>query len=72
MMIKAHGFSLIELSVVLVMISLATAIVMPNLTLPILTGQDAIQYKKRIEKSIPKEDNFLPLVTLYLTENTNK
>ena len=48
------------------------AIVMPNLTPPILTGNDAIEYKKRIENEIPKEDQFLPLMTLYLTENTNK
>ena len=48
------------------------AIVMPNLTPPILTGNDAIKYKKRIENKIPKEDKFLPLMTLYLTENTNK
>ena len=48
------------------------AIVMPNLTPPILTGNDAIKYKKRIENEIPKEDEFLPLMTLYLTENTNK
>ena len=48
------------------------AIVMPNLTPPILTGNDAIEYKKRIENEIPKEDEFLPLMTLYLTENTNK
>ena len=48
------------------------AIVMPNLTPPILTGQDAIKYKNRIEKAIPKEDKFLPLMTLYLTENTNE
>ena len=48
------------------------AIVMPNLTPPILTGNDAIKYKKRIENQIPKEDKFLPLMTLYLTENTNK
>ena len=47
------------------------AIVMPNLNPPILTGQDAIEYKKKIERSIPQEDNFLPLMTLYLTENTN-
>ena len=48
------------------------AIVMPNLTPPILTGNDAIEYKKRIENKIPKDDEFLPLMTLYLTENTNK
>ena len=48
------------------------AIVMPNLTPPILTGKDAVEYKKRIEKTIPKKDAFLPLMTLYLTEKTNK
>tara|TARA_B110000027_G_scaffold23031_1_gene24918 strand:- start:11796 stop:12836 length:1041 start_codon:yes stop_codon:yes gene_type:complete len=48
------------------------AIIMPNLTPPILTGNDAIEYKKRIENQIPKKDKFLPLMTLYLTENTNK
>ena len=48
------------------------AIVMPNLTPPILTANNAIEYKKRIENSIPEKDDFLPLMTLYLTENTNK
>ncbi|MDA9170446.1 dihydroorotase [Alphaproteobacteria bacterium] len=47
------------------------AIVMPNLTPPVLTGSNAIAYKKRIEKAIPKKDKFLPLMTLYLTENTD-
>jgi len=48
------------------------AIVMPNLVSPILKGNDAVQYRKRIIKAIPKKDSFLPLMTLYLTENTNK
>ena len=48
------------------------AIVMPNLIPPILTGKNAIEYKNRIEKAIPKEDKFLPLMTLYLTESTDK
>jgi dihydroorotase len=48
------------------------AIVMPNLVPPVLNSHDAIQYKKRIENAIPKKDSFLPLMTLYLTENTNK
>ncbi|MDC0092731.1 dihydroorotase [Alphaproteobacteria bacterium] len=50
----------------------ARAIIMPNLTPPILNGDQASEYKIRIENAIPKEDNFLPLMTLYLTENTNK
>ena len=48
------------------------AIVMPNLIPPILTGSDAIKYQTRIEKAIPKENKFIPLMTIYLTENTNK
>ena len=48
------------------------AIVMPNLSPPILNGEDAKKYKVRIQKSIPKNVNFLPLMTIYLTEKTNK
>jgi dihydroorotase len=48
------------------------AIVMPNLVPPILRGNDAHKYKKRIQKAIPKNNNFTPLMSLYLTENTNK
>jgi dihydroorotase len=48
------------------------AIIMPNLLPPILNGKQAIEYKKRILASIPKSDSFLPLMTIYLTENTNK
>ena len=50
----------------------ARAIVMPNLIPPIVNGQQAIQYKTRIEKVIPKRDNFVPLMTIYLTEKTKK
>ena len=50
----------------------ARSIVMPNLVPPILNAEQAIKYKKRIEKSIPKSDNFNPLMTIYLTEETNK
>ena len=45
---------------------------MPNLTPPILNGKQAVEYKERIIKSIPKTHNFEPLMTIYLTENTNK
>ena len=48
------------------------ALVMPNLTPPILKGEDAQNYKQRIKNAIPKKDNFVPLMTLYLTENTKK
>ncbi len=44
------------------------AIVMPNLKQPICTTQEARDYKARILKHIPKESNFTPLMTSYLTE----
>lgn len=50
----------------------ARAIVMPNLIPPILNGIQANKYKKRIENAVPKNDYFQPLMTLYLTENTDK
>ena len=50
----------------------ARSIVMPNLVPPILNAKQAIEYKKRIEKVIPTTDNFEPLMTIYLTEETNK
>ena len=50
----------------------ARGIIMPNVVPPILNGHDALEYKKRIEKAIPKNDNFTPLMALYLTESTNK
>ena len=50
----------------------ARSIVMPNLVPPILNANQAIEYKKRIEKAIPSTDNFKPLMTIYLTEETNK
>ena len=48
------------------------SIVMPNLIPPILNAKQAIDYKKRIEKAIPSTDKFEPLMTIYLTEETNK
>tara|TARA_B100001057_G_C22843591_1_gene948105 strand:+ start:33 stop:1073 length:1041 start_codon:yes stop_codon:yes gene_type:complete len=50
----------------------ARSIVMPNLIPPILNAKQAIEYKKRIEKAIPPTDSFEPLMTIYLTEQTNK
>src|SRR6056300_900185 len=50
----------------------ARSIVMPNLVPPILNAEQANEYKKRIEKAIPPKDNFEPLMTIYLTEETNK
>ena len=50
----------------------ARSIVMPNLTPPILNGKQAIEYKERIKKCVPKTHDFEPLMTIYLTENTDK
>ena len=50
----------------------ARSIVMPNLIPPILNAKQAIEYKKRIKKAIPPTDNFEPLMTVYLTEQTNE
>ncbi|MDB2478695.1 dihydroorotase [Alphaproteobacteria bacterium] len=50
----------------------ARSIVMPNLVPPILNAKQAIEYKQRIEKAIPAKDNFKPLMTIYLTEETNR
>ena len=50
----------------------ARSIVMPNLIPPILNAKQAIDYKQRIEKVIPSKDSFEPLMTIYLTEETNK
>jgi prepilin-type N-terminal cleavage/methylation domain-containing protein len=51
MMTKAHGFSLIELSVVLVMISLATAIVMPNLSSAYRSFQNRSQLNEMVMRA---------------------
>jgi dihydroorotase len=48
------------------------SIIMPNLVPPILKGCDAVKYKERIQNAIPKKNHFHPLMTIYLTENTNK
>ena len=50
----------------------ARAIVMPNLIPPIVTETQAIEYKKRIKKAIPKTDKFKPFMTIYLTETVNR
>ncbi len=49
----------------------ARAIIMPNLVPPVVTTQDATAYRERIMKALPNGMNFTPLMTLYLTENTD-
>ena len=47
------------------------AIIMPNLVPPVLTSVDAAAYKARIMAAMPDGVGFTPLMTLYLTENTD-
>ncbi|MBT9382484.1 dihydroorotase [Pseudooceanicola sp. CBS1P-1] len=49
----------------------ARAIVMPNLVPPVVTGADAAAYRDRILKALPEGGTFEPLMTLYLTEDTD-
>ena len=46
------------------------AIIMPNLRLPVTTIAMAINYHQRILEALPDDNNFQPLMTLYLTDNT--
>jgi dihydroorotase len=48
----------------------ARAIVMPNLVPPVVTGRDAAEYRDRILAAKPPGSKFRPLMTLYLTEDT--
>ena len=47
----------------------ARSIIMPNLIPPILNAKQAIKYKKKIEKAIPKGDKFTPFMTIYLMQS---
>ena len=47
------------------------AIVMPNLAPPVVNTQMALAYKERILAAVPAGQNFSPLMTLYLTDNTS-
>jgi dihydroorotase len=46
------------------------AIVMPNLKPPITTTAAAVGYRDRIIAAVPASEQFKPLMTLYLTDNT--
>ena len=49
----------------------ARAIIMPNLVPPVVTAADARAYRDRISAARPEGSNFTPLMTLYLTEDTD-
>ena len=48
----------------------ARAIAMPNLKPPVVTVKDAAAYRERILAALPKQADFEPLMTLYLTDET--
>ena len=49
----------------------ARAIIMPNLRPPVTTAALAGAYRQRITSALPTGAKFEPLMTLYLTDNTN-
>ncbi|KIC48543.1 dihydroorotase [Tateyamaria sp. ANG-S1] len=49
----------------------ARAIIMPNLVPPVVTGTQAAAYRDRILAALPDGMTFEPLMTLYLTEDTD-
>ena len=49
----------------------ARAIIMPNLVPPVVTGAQAVAYRDRILAALPEGAAFEPLMTLYLTEDTD-
>ncbi|QGX98060.1 dihydroorotase [Roseovarius faecimaris] len=49
----------------------ARAIIMPNLVPPVVTGAEAAAYRDRIMAALPEGHSFTPLMTLYLTEDTD-
>ncbi|WP_227270269.1 dihydroorotase [Roseobacter weihaiensis] len=49
----------------------ARAIIMPNLVPPVVTFAQARAYHARILDALPQDADFTPLMTLYLTEDTD-
>lgn len=47
------------------------AVIMPNLRPPITTIDEAEAYRRRIMQSLREQENFTPLMTLYLTDSTS-
>jgi dihydroorotase len=47
------------------------AILMPNLVPPVLTTADAVAYRERVVAALPKGSRFTPLMTCYLTDETD-
>ena len=49
----------------------ARAVVMPNLKPPVMTSGDAAAYRERIMRALPEHTAFTPLMTAYLSDQTN-
>ncbi|HZF46922.1 MAG TPA: dihydroorotase [Sphingomonadaceae bacterium] len=49
----------------------ARAIVMPNLTPPVVDVAEAVAYRERILAALPEGTDFTPLMTAYLTDDTH-
>ena len=47
------------------------ALVMPNLTPPVATVEQAMDYRRRILESLPENSSFDPRMSLYLTDHTS-
>src|SRR5947208_7292205 len=47
------------------------AILMPNLIPPVATSKDALAYRERVMAALPKGSSFKPLLTCYLTDDTD-
>eukprot|EP00929_Paragymnodinium_shiwhaense_P041785 TRINITY_DN21700_c0_g1_i1.p1 TRINITY_DN21700_c0_g1~~TRINITY_DN21700_c0_g1_i1.p1 ORF type:complete len:362 (-),score=92.32 TRINITY_DN21700_c0_g1_i1:181-1266(-) len=63
----------LELTVPTAARSFARCLIMPNLVPPVTTTEAALKYRERILKHVPAdvpEGRFVPLMTLYLTDNT--
>lgn len=48
------------------------AVIMPNLRPPVTTTTLAVKYRDRILDSRPADNDFIPLMTLYLTDKTSE
>jgi dihydroorotase len=51
---------------------MSRAIVMPNLSPPVITTEQATAYRKKILEALTEQASFNPLMTLYLTDNTTQ
>src|SRR5947208_10824333 len=47
------------------------AILMPNLVPPVRTTKDAVAYRERVMAALPAGSRFQPLMTCYLTDDTD-